>query len=398
MSAVSKKMPMVKNVVLVGLVLVCIGLTFRLWFGGVGAMPSVFGRTAAAMPADAHGLTEIMLRPMRIIAPDGSGRYIVDYAGVAEHDLHVLGGRILGALLRGGSYDGSRNIDIPALAHLLLNSQFAFDYNFPIPADIFSNFFEQSSNLLTNRLNTFDLINFSKNENNLIINFTDTDNMRTSAFFINYAELAEDTAEILAEFLQKPAARHFLDTTRRIAFIPEFAHAPPIYRLPPYPDMQIDTIRDFVQFFFPNPGGIVPSHINQIFTYRDNDRTVDFLPNSVMVYSTSNRAADSGSTMASSLIAALHMISRDFENMAALSAPVNEIFLSNFNHDPALNEWRFYFDYIVDNRPLRFSPQFAEHIMMEHAIIVRVRGDRVIHYRRLLAYFGIDERGVLFEY
>ncbi|MCL2415429.1 MAG: hypothetical protein FWD01_01325 [Defluviitaleaceae bacterium] len=410
-----------KNILIASLVAVCAALTFRLWFGGFGMQNLFSASSNVELSMGTNELTEMMIHPVRIIvkAEKSEGhnqanelgqiaeieeftQFNTMYAPSSENPHLILGMRIISEVLQNGQYDNSLNSGLEEFHSEFSwlvggeNEIIIFEYNFPMPADIFGEHFGQHQNMLSTRVSSFDMLVISHGKDMLLLAFTDRENMRIHYFSV------ENSLDFEVPETPETAVRYYLSTERfpdsfgSISFIPaweDILYKNTIKPQAPYTDMRLNTIEPFVHFFFPNPGAMFSTTINNLFTYRDNFRTVKFYPNGVMMFSTmpSGRDTDNTVSFTDAYFAALNMVQLDIESMQSLGAPMNPIFLSGFQRVENENEWFFFFDYVSSNFPIVFSDDFATEIGMNHAIEIRVRNNIVVNYRRLLKNFYPDK-------
>jgi len=389
-----------KNIILTLLVISCFALTFRLWFGSFSPA-AVRVATAHPDPAiDVPALTEIMIRPARIITTaHESNRFIITYADIDTAPEFILGQHVVADVLNRGGFAGSTAMDSSELAALFAGDIISFEYNFPMPSDVFGNFFDQRANLLSSNVSNFDTLVMSVEGSLLNVAFFNRNQGMVHKFYVENDAMAAALAYLIMQTESPPLLYRmslicFPFIFDNITFIPDwqgdFVYHP-IYRQIPYSHLDLRIIERFVAFLFPNPNAIISSRINNVFTYRDSFRTVMFYPSNVLVYNTTNRRTpDTAVNFTSSYLAALNMIERDRASMEALGAAMNQVFMSGYRHIPGSDEWIFFFDYISNNLPIRFSEEFAQEIVLANGIEVRVRENTVVHYRRLLLNFTPD--------
>ena len=406
------KLSGIKNLILVLLAGFCLSLTFRLWFGSFNISAALSAPNNQSQNQsfviDIPALTEIMVRPARIIRHHSDNFFTVTYSDITASPEFILGSQIIGEVLRNGSHYSSAVIGDDELIQMFLNNSIIFEYNFSMPTDIFGSFFGQRGSLLSSQTSGFDTLLISSDEGSLRLVFFNRESRQNlvhtfygeseglSRIFAGLALQAEAggavSEPVLLYRLSLLCFPHIFDN---ITFIPYWQgdlSFYPLYRHVPYSVLHLSAIRRFVLFLFPNPYAVISSNINNVFTYRDGYRTVMFYPSNVMTYSTTNRRdAQAAATFTSSYFAALDMVQRDASSMASLGTPMNQVFLSGYHHIEGSNEWLFFFDYVADNLPIRFAEEFAREIMLSHGIEVRVRGNTVVHYRRLLNNFNRNE-------
>lgn len=262
-------------------------------------------------------------------------------------------------------------------------------YNFAMPAGVFREGFAESPGqrigFLSNVFSSFETLIIAPGAEEIAFIFLSKASGNFYVFLLENQEVLEHLTEFFTEFYESSApGRHVLRNGELALNSAVYRQAIDVVVENPIGELLLlARVKDFIEFFFPNPAVISESVVNGIYTYRDNFRVVRFYPNNVAEYSSLvDRSAASGN-FTSSFLAALHMVERDRNAMESLYSPMNDIIFKSYHHDAASGQWTFYFDYVADNMPLVIGPDFPQ----GPAIEVRVVNNTVVRYRRLMLNF-----------
>lgn len=145
----------------------------------------------------------------------------------------------------------------------------------------------------------------------------------------------------------------------------------------------VDAIEQCANYFLENYiSGADISDVNGIYTLSHDDIVVKYYDTGVFEYYN----YDMGSSDSEQTLADAYTISRNFINKD--KGIVNDIYLSGA--ETRNDGLVFYYDYTVNNIPIKISDELAEHIGMTHAIEVVVNNESVKRYKRYAVDFTVD--------
>jgi hypothetical protein len=400
-----------KNIIICLLAAVVGVLAIRLWFGPL----SFAGFFSDAVPIAARtainpwqeAAAPLMIRSARLTIGLTVGvetgpdllHYREIYNNLEEQEGWRLAEKAIRQLIERGSFARSGSLDEDFLLNQFGRGSLVIGYNFLMPSNFFREFFSTRPGFLSSHFAEFDTLIISSS---LDFSFANSQTRNFYVFSLDspalYAEFAEFfAAELAANVPEVPSFDVMLPDVMRpdlmADFMPDLGFITPgnIAVRNPIGMMLLDTVEEYVSFFFPAPSAVTSGAINMVYTYRDLDRVVRFFPDSVVEFnavpriSAVTRAGGTEADFVQSLLAAFDMISRDARNQRGLGAPMNEVILASHHYAAETGHWHFYFDYITADTPVDLARIMPEH--RGHALEVRVLGGSVVFYRRLMLNF-----------
>lgn len=145
-------------------------------------------------------------------------------------------------------------------------------------------------------------------------------------------------------------------------------------------ELDSDKLGDCVNGFFDNyVSGQDATNVNGIYTFTDDNRVVKYYESGVLEY----YDYSTGTASSEQTLAAAYTISQNFLNNDKYIK--NDIYLSGV--ETRNDGMVLYYDYALDNVPVRFSDKTASETGMTHAIEVVVNNGGVKRYKRYVAEF-----------
>ncbi len=143
------------------------------------------------------------------------------------------------------------------------------------------------------------------------------------------------------------------------------------------------SLGECVNSFFDNYiSGEDASQVNDVYTFSNDNIVVKYYENGVLEYYNYDTGAPSGEqTIASAYTISSNFVKKD-------SFIKNDIYLSGA--ETRTDGLVFYYDYAINNVPVRFSDEMAAETGMSHAIEVVVSNDSVKRYKRYAAELELD--------
>lgn len=379
-----------KSFIIIGLAALAVYQVSRLWL--VELMDGNFffylqARFPQAVPDGQSSFT----RPYRIVSGGGSERLFgIRYSGIGGSEEWIYGENAIRAILQSGSFDGETEFSSILEPPILI-----YEYAFDMCAETFARALgRRNADLLTDAgIETFRAI---------AIRPPDPQTPLLTAYFISDTRAWRFTMPLSVprqtdEFAfqvrsANPAVLHFIATPD--GFLPQIPPGGFIYNRVatenPFRDPQglfrITHIRRQVEPFFDNPSVIIPS-AREVYTFTTRNTMIRYLENAVLEYTsfrTFGRTAQ-GNFM-DDFSAALAFIASD-------PHVTNEVFLQN--HEPRGRGHIFYFNYVIDNRPLVLTEEWSTGANCTAPLLspieITVEYGRVTRYRRLAYTFTIAE-------
>lgn len=145
----------------------------------------------------------------------------------------------------------------------------------------------------------------------------------------------------------------------------------------------VDAIEQSANYFLDNYiSGSDISNVNGVYTLNHDDIVVKYYDTGVFEYYN----YDMGSSDTEQTLAEAYTISRNFIDED--KGIVNDIYLSGA--ETRSDGLVFYYDYAVNNIPIRISDELAEKIGMTHAIEIVVNNESVKRYKRYAYEYTLD--------
>jgi hypothetical protein len=377
-----KLVRVVKNLLITGLVALCIFQTSVLWFGeadfGLGFPRFLSGLTAGgtAETSDSDALY-ILTSPYRIIS-GRAGRYSVTYHVSSAPEKPAADRAIEAALKYGGL-----NTDYIDLSPAII----IYEYAVSIPSHVFAARF--NAGFLSGNINAIDAIYFLADNSVIHICFAD----KTAALTVIYTLHDPVLADALHDTAVS-AARAFYYERRGGVFIPRWdgswhtfniASADLNFPSPPSALPSSALIERQVSSFFDRPSVVVSRMVDMFSQHyhmfsSDSSESVVVRYHSTGVLEYSNFSFISNQTLqcfVSSFALALEVIARD-ETLS------NTVYLSGYTQNTL--GYTFYFDAIVNNFPVSISRDISNTLGMSSFMEITVANNYINYKRYAVSY------------
>ncbi|MCL1862499.1 MAG: hypothetical protein FWF78_02915 [Defluviitaleaceae bacterium] len=375
----NKLIPLIKSTLILALAALAVFQVYRLWL--VDLTNRNFGLyLQARFPPAAPDGQGAFARPYRVISGAGDGAFLVIYSGIEESEEWAFGERALDAVLHRGVF---RQVsELPLNEPVLI-----FEYAFDMCTEKFAQALGRRSDLLTD-------VGLDKFTGVAVVP-PEVDGFALRVFFIG---------EEIWEFMHvgdgfgfdietvDAQRKHFVN--RGYGFVPHtplsgLSYTAVVVQNPlqnPHGIFTLSHMRSEVAHFFDNPATIIPGvTLDNLYTFSNRNTMIRYLENSVLEYISYRAVGRASDNFFADFSAALAFITND-------TGVINEIFLRQ--HEPLGRAHIFWFDYVIDNRPLVLAEEWRTgprcNDPLYSAIEVTVEHGRVVRYRRLAYNFVSD--------
>ena len=381
----------VKNILIVGLVVLCVYQTGRLWFD---AMPNLnflyaMGFTNPGTAGHEEAIARLRV-PMRILVSEGAYEFVVVYSNVESTGQFASAIPVISQVLRSGERGLLVYGDEINWGDYLSGQVLILDYGFSMPATVFATAFGESHGGLSSRISHFDMVIFTPRPQGILVVFADTlsETPALGEFLVRSSQTIDftkpDRGHNLVYIASEPHGINF----GRLIFMPNsnvggFAYTM-ARTIGPLDDVSINTQRvaDLVMPFFDNQNAVRNDFLEDtrefvfadtytILTYRDS-LFIDF-----QSWGGSRRRDRNGQASFEESFSEAYIFMRDRDLSIA-----NEIYLSGFDYDGG--SFRFYFNYIFNDLPVVLDERLKNILGMDAAIEITVENGRVSRYRRFV--------------
>ncbi|MCL2355746.1 MAG: hypothetical protein FWC70_01140 [Defluviitaleaceae bacterium] len=384
-----KTIPAIKSAIILVLAALAVYQVSRLWLVEL-VDGNFFLYLQARFPNAVPDGQSAFTRPYRIVRGNGDV-FEIRYSGIAASDEWAFGQNALRSVLRSGVFVDEPNV--PPLKIISGRPVLVYEYAFDMCVETFAKALgRRNADLFTNAgIETFNTIAIRPPDPQMpepILNLWVISDARIWHFFLPNA--------VGYEFeIREPNPFTLNFTASENGFVPQIPHGGFVYNRiraeNPFRDPQglfrVSYIRNRVEPFFDNPSAIVPS-MREVYTFTTRTTMVRYLENAVLEYTsfrTLGRTAQS--YLMADFSAALAFIASD-PHIAN-----QEVFLRN--HEPRGRGHIFFFDYVIDNRPLVLTETWPTGQNCNDPLLspveITVEYGRVTRYRRLAYTFHIAE-------
>ena len=392
------KMPIIKNIIICALALVCALLTIRLWFGDIPVHGLFYLAPAQAASQLAHPMAPEIITSARLEVSINNQNQddnqnqnqnqnqpqtiTTIYSNLKDRQAWQTATQAISALIDEGSFSHTTTTPPPAKKIITIH------YNFPMSSSFFREFFGQRPGFLSSIFTSFNTLTISPTAYGASFTFSSFSSnggeYNHHIFNIENTQINNDLTALF-EYLQTQ-----MNQTPPQA-LPQTTTPQITAKNPIDAPLLLHTVLPFIDFFFPNPANIGQSMINGVYTYKDNFRVVKFYPNNIVQYTAlQTQSPTTPPSLTSSLLAALNMLNRDKAAMQARGTPMNNVFLVGYSTDPIIGQWNFYFDYIASGQPIQIDLD-THHLsltsQLSHPLQIQVTNNTVTSYTRLMLNF-----------
>jgi hypothetical protein len=359
----------------------------------------------ARFPPSAPDGQSAFAQPFRIVSGAGDGLFSIRYSEIADSNEWLFSTSVLDAILQHGVFSGETT-----MSQVISRPVLICEYTFAMCAETFAAALGQRSSTL---LTDVDIENFSgvaiqpTGDEALRVFFIDATSVWEFNLHTSRRHAPDDFRFVISP--ANPERPHFIAT--HDGFLPVVPRGILSYNAVlaenPFQDAQglftLTHIRGKIESFFDNPATIIPSvsGVDNVYTFSNRNTMVRYLENAVLEYTsyrTISRSSPDNFMMDFS--AALAFVRDD-------PYVKNEIFLRN--HETRERTHIFWFDYVIDNRPMVFAEEWRTGPLCADPLFapieVIVDHGRVVRYRRLaynfssggLTWTGIHETDEFFS-
>ena len=390
-SLIFRYLPWVKSLAILGLAALSVFLTVQLWLVNIpnrSFFPYLTARLAPAAPERAADL----VRPFRIISGTGDGYFDIMYSNIAGSNFWVYGESAITAILQSGIFVDRTETDMP---YILENPVLIYEYAFNMNPATFTQAFDQRTGLLTDAgipcFRAVAVLPPQNADDSLGVFFIRDD----YTWQFTLAPTGRRFNNVF-QGIEIPSSsnpyRRFVPTESPLGFVPHFHENfsyHPLIVTNPYENhsglLQLAFIRSQVEHFFANPATINHEAVNVIYTFRNLNTVVRYLPWDVLEYTSFRTIGRDAPDFIADFSAAIAFIDND-PNVT------NEFFLAGY--DARGRENVFWFDYAVNDFPLVLTQYWHSGPdctnPLSHFIEVVVENGRVIRYRKIPFTFEAD--------
>ena len=378
--------PVAKSLIILGLAVLAVFLTTRLWFVHIpnhSFVPYVRARFAPTIADEVAGL----VRPFRVIQGSGDGYFAIRYYDIANAPQWRYGRAVITHALESHSFVGSAETD---MARFLDAPVLIFEYAFYMDSAIFAQALgHRTGAVLTDRgLTNFHAIAVSPPyAGQTVLNLFFIGKTYTWEFAITVqpGNFAFDIQSARAE------PHHFvmvdgLFESRLTRHLPHH----PVRVTNPYHNhaghLNLGHIRSEIAHFFANPATINQGvSARNVYTFSNMSTAVRYLPWDVIEYTSFRTVGRTSTRFVTDFSAAYAFVAAD-PNMR------NSFFLAAYDETPL--ERIFWFGYTAGNFPLVLAEPWYTGPECDNPLIypieVTVADGRVIRYRKIAHNFELD--------
>ncbi|MCL1786746.1 MAG: hypothetical protein FWG38_02060 [Defluviitaleaceae bacterium] len=379
-----------KSLAILGLAALAVFLTVQLWLVNIpnrSFFPYLSARFTVSAPDGGHNF----VRPFRIVSGTGDGTFNIAYSKLSRGDFWEYGQSVVAAVLQNGTFVERTPTDMTAmLSAPVLIYQYAFDMQ---PA-LFAQALNQRASILTDAgMEYFQAVGVAlpqDRENPLQVFFIT--NQYTWQFVVT--PIGRRLDPIFDGIIIPPPLnpyRRFVATETPLVFTPDFHQNfsyHPLLATNPYENhsgfLHMASIHSQVEHFFTNPATINQRVDNHVYTFRNLNTVVRYLPWNVVEYTSFRTIGRGRSHFISDFSAAWAFVEND-PNIT------NEFYLANYDDTHGRIFW---FNYVVADFPLaQLAPwqgSAEDTDPLPYPIEVLVENGRVLRYRKIPFNFEVD--------
>ena len=385
-------LPLVKTLAILGLGALSVFLTVQLWLVNIpnqSFFPYIGARFTTSTPDGAADF----VRPFRIISGSGDGYFDIMYSGVAGSALWEDGSAAITAFLQGGTFVSRTETD---MSDMLGEPILIYEYAFEMPSAVFTQAFAQRTGMLADAdmpyFRAIAILPYQSGNDPFHVFFIGDEYTWQFAVAPTGRRVSDAFGSLEIPQLPTPY-RRFVPTEIPLVFAPHFHEDfsyHPLIVTNPYENhsgvLQMAFIHRQVEHFFANPATMNHEVVNGVYTFRNINTIVRYLPQDVIEY-TSFRTIGrrTPSTFIEDFSAAIAFIEDD-PNV------INDFFLAEY--DMRGRENVFWFNYVVNDFPLVLTEYWYTNPdctnPLRYQIEVSVDNGRVVRYRKIPFTFEID--------
>ncbi len=399
---------MLKTTTIIALIISAIYLAGQLWFVEVSkrsfsyVFSSIFSSDA---PINVDESLKPFATPYRIITNFGNKTYSIAYSNIQNTEAKKYGDEAITQILSGGEFVGVSDINWDKM---LGCCSYIYEYNFQLPTDIFVHSFNRRSSNINSKVKAFNSIVIIPEQNDKIrILFVDEKSNQYFEYISKQTPQAPIAEQLRSSIEQQNTGEKLLYISSKQleksneeessvflknVFIPSPTNNYKyslISKQNPYSpsgELLLKTVEKNIDLFFDKPASKWWGAINNVYTYSNENVVVKYYPNDVLEYSDySISTRDTNSTLETDYYIAVNFLLMD-------TTITNEYYLADYS----INEGKttFYFDYVINDYPLKLSSNIISKIELQHFIEITVEHRKVRKYKKLVYNYVINENKV----
>ena len=338
-----------------------------------------------------------VIEPEKTVVGYGNRKFNMLYSDGGEASVTALSEKVVGDVLRNGSYESTSGI---SWADYIEGKAVIMEYAFYMsPREYIRGYGVNNDDFLNNvrSINYIVVVPGSGSSETTYCYFIDSGMDEAHLFTLTGAESSPELYNTIQNMQYSGDGRiDYISTVQSglnifdSIYVPQWTDGEYVYNAvyaeDPFDDgnggIDREKLGDCVNNFFDNyvSGG---TYVNNVYTFTNENVVVKFYENGVLEY----YDYGTGTETSEQTLAEAYTISQDFlKNDRYIR---NDIYLSGA--ETRNDGLALYYDYAVDDIPIRISEQAAADMGMNHAIEVVVSNGGVKRYKRYTAEFKKDE-------
>ncbi len=382
----------VKNLSILLLTVSAMYLAGRLWFEEIADRKIELSNIMPSKNEIIYSTQSSFIEPFRILTNIGVNKFDMLYNTKTSQQYKDCR-EVINLVLSEGKYEGESAIQW----QMFLNEpSYIYDYNFSMPADLFTSSLSDKINFLSKNPSDFDSIIIVPN-NTISVSFVNWSKDKSFNYKLENSQLGQQILLNIENIRQVKRDYYYVSSTveyskmfKNPVFLPEWELPNLEYKIinlvNPYlsrGQLLLNTVEKQVDCFFDKPASKWSGTANGAFTYSDEYIVVKYYPTDILEYS-DYRTYDKNnvhSTIAD-YAAALNFIAKD-------KTIINDFYLAEFSSMEGRSV--FYFNYTINNFPLIVSNNIKAKAQINYPIEVVVEYQNVRKFKKLAYNYEIDK-------
>lgn len=386
-----------KNLIIVLLIFLAIYQTANLWFENFSSHRFFY---LIKNSYDKHIMQKETSNTIEsIIINTGNNKFLRQYNNISSAEYKKVFDDAIITCTKRGDFSYVKKFD---LNYILDNKAVIYDYAYNSSGKDLNNIFNLKLKNLS-KVGNFDKIILFPDINsntNLQVIFFYSETSEAYIFNLSRQGLAQNIYNFISNFSGTEnknlyyisSLKSGMDLFKENQFIPKFKNgnielkkAEAVNPLDQDGGVLLSGLERYINIFFDNPAIKWSSSLNNTYTYNDDNTVVKYYTNGVLEY-VNYRTYFTGQEF-NPYKAAIQFLEKD-------SNIKNEYYLTDYKE--AKDGITFYFDYKINNFPIRLSEEIKESTNMKSMIEVTVYENKVYKYKRLVYNFNLkDEKTFL---
>lgn len=386
-----------KNFIITFLIFLAIYQTTRLWFENF-SFHSFFYLTQnndkSNTPKDIKYTTE------SILINTGNNKFIRKYNNISKTDYKKMFDEAIYLCLKKGDFNYIQKFDIN---QILDTRSIVYTYDFMLKGKDVENIFGIKGGHISKieQFDTIVIVPYTTSKFNIKTIFLNSKTSEAYETKVNKETLAENIFNIITDFSSIESQDLYFVSSQQIGvelfstnqFLPkkkdnyvEIQGIEAINPLDKDGGVLLSDSENYVDIFFENPITKTSSFINNTYTYSDDNVIVKYYPNGVLEYVKykNNTTTD---MYASPYNIAIQFLEKDINIK-------NEYYLKKYEIEE--DKVTFYFDYKINNFPIKLSKNKKDEIGMDSMIEITVENNMVSKYKRVIYDFILSNTSIKF--